>query len=153
MATCEVCGRDSWDVWHRARAQRARLPRGNGGGWKVARELDEALRIPRVALVVTCGEAGCMELGKRRAELQPPSLDEIAACVVAHDLVELGRTDEARAMLARAPNRCYWTCPTCGSGRGMACRDGEVSRSGADARPRKPTPSVRLVPHLVRVHE
>lgn len=55
--------------------------------------------------------------------LQPPSPDEIAAVVVAHDLAELGRVDEARAMLERAPNRLHWPCPTCGAWRGMPCVD------------------------------
>lgn len=71
-------------------------------------------------------------------DLRPPTADEIAAVIVAHDLRELGRDDEARATLARAPNRLYWPCPICAARRGEPCTD------ATDEDP-------RVVPHLVRV--
>lgn len=53
-----------------------------------------------------------------------PSRDEAAVCLVAHDLVELGRIDEARALMdEQAPNRLKRPCPACGARAGAACRE------------------------------
>ncbi len=46
----------------------------------------------------------------------PPTPDEAAVCMVARDLVEMGRDAEAKALLAKqAPNRLGRGCPACGA--------------------------------------
>lgn len=53
-----------------------------------------------------------------------PTPDEKSACEVAGDLVEMGRIDEATALLdEQAPNRLCRACPACGVGAGRACRE------------------------------
>lgn len=52
----------------------------------------------------------------------PPSADEYSVCLVARDLEEEGRLDEARRLLAeQAPNVLSRPCPACGQPRGQAC--------------------------------
>lgn len=84
-----------------------------------------------------------MWLSERRAFLdlleqpQPMSAAEVAAIDVAIDLVELGRVDEAEALLRdQAPNRLNAKCPACNAGRGRRCNDGD---------------GVRVIPHAARV--
>lgn len=73
-----------------------------------------------------------------------PTADDYAACEVATDLVEMGRDDEARQLLAdQAKRRLARACPTCGVARDMQCRE-IVGDDVAIA------PS-RIVPHLARV--
>lgn len=51
-----------------------------------------------------------------------PTADEVGVCEVARDLVELGRHEEARALVEQqAPNRLARKCPACGSPAGREC--------------------------------
>lgn len=77
----------------------------------------------------------------------PPTADERGAVEVAGDLVELGRTEEALALLEQdAPNRLCRKCPACGVLAGRPCREAyEIPPSGANAFRDLP------VPHLSRV--
>jgi hypothetical protein len=80
-----------------------------------------------------------------------PSRDEAAVCLVAHDLVELGRVDEARKLMDdQAPNRLKRPCPACGVRAGTECREPR-----ADNLPfawRGLDPGIpRIVPHEARL--
>lgn len=56
--------------------------------------------------------------------LRLPSQDDSDACVVARDLVEEGRLDEAKALLEQhAPNRLGSRCPTCGVYPSKECQE------------------------------
>ncbi len=56
------------------------------------------------------------------------STEEQAACEVASDLVELGRADEAMALLnEQAPDRLDRACSSCGAKRGCPCREVDLS--------------------------
>lgn len=51
-----------------------------------------------------------------------PSKDEADVCEVARDLVEMGRREEARALVEReAPNRLARRCPSCASSAQVPC--------------------------------
>lgn len=80
-------------------------------------------------------------------ELWPaPSVDEAAACSVAHDLAELGRTDEATKLLAaQAPNHLGRPCPACGAKVSRPCVEIGFQLGG---KPMSTTP--RAVPHEAR---
>lgn len=97
----------------------------------------------------------------------PPTVQDYAACEVAIDLVEMGREDEARAILdEQAPRRLNLKCPVCGAKAGKACFDAEAGTAAVVIgvghingskvpvticqRP-KTTRRDRVVPHLVRV--
>lgn len=75
----------------------------------------------------------------------PPSVDEAAACSVAHDLAELGRTEEAAKLLAaQAPHHLGRPCPACGSKVGKPCV--EIGFQLGYAK----TSTPRTVPHEAR---
>ncbi len=90
---------------------------------------------------------------------QPATADDYAACLVAIDLVEEGRDDEARKLLdAQAPGRLRRKCPACGRAVSRPCREGydstEVAVSGTDQwNPLMNFVRIRdmVVPHLARV--
>lgn len=82
----------------------------------------------------------------------PPSPDEWAAIEVARDLVELGRVEEARALLEeQAPGRHARRCPTCGAARGESCRDlrSVLSTFGPGSVPYNATSYREIVPCLI----
>lgn len=76
-----------------------------------------------------------------------PSADEVAACMVARDMLEGDPTlvHRARALLdERAPNRLARRCPACSAKPGESCDDLSISRED-------PTSSTVLVPHEARL--
>src|SRR5688572_19797946 len=93
-----------------------------------------------------------------------PTPDDHAACLVAIDLVEEGRLDEARKLLEeQAPRRLNRKCLACGAYQQRPC-DEYVEKTrpfkpiwiyqGAAPGPEKETYRVRvarIVPHLSRV--
>lgn len=81
---------------------------------------------------------------KHQLAVKGSPYDYTAVCLVAHDLVELGREAEAIALLdEQAPNRLNRGCPACGSWTGKPCRDPDPlwNRRFHD----------RIVPHEARV--
>lgn len=55
---------------------------------------------------------------------EPPSREEADVCMVARDLFEEGRVDEARKLIVEhAPNRLARECPSCGAPSGEDCHD------------------------------
>lgn len=90
-----------------------------------------------------------------------PTQDDYAAVLVAEDLIEMGREDEARKLLVeQAPRRLNRKCPACGAKVGKACRDVETKTMiGAVPGPTTGTGTAypialskqRIVPHLARV--
>lgn len=53
--------------------------------------------------------------------------DEVWACEVARDMIELGRDVDAKALVeVQAPNRHAERCVACGAAKGQACRDLKV---------------------------
>lgn len=106
-------------------------------------------------------------IGLMTPEPVMPSADEAAACMVARDLVELGREDEARALLdAQAPNRLTRKCPACGALPGRECSVWRLSTpedhaewrrqllAGAftmDTSPPPQSAQTMLVPHEARL--
>lgn len=78
------------------------------------------------------------------------SVDDAAVVLVAHDLVQLGRVDEAEALLAaQAPGRLTRKCPTCGAWPGRRCR--EVTASVTIGRKTLNNYTPLAVPHAARV--
>lgn len=64
---------------------------------------------------------------------KPPDVDEFEICKVADDMVQLGRIDEARELLAReCPNLLARDCPACGVKYGRPCREPSVPTLVAD---------------------
>jgi hypothetical protein len=62
--------------------------------------------------------------GGPRSKIEGPTAEDAAACEVAVDLVELGRVDEAKALLAQqAPRRLNRVCQACGAEVGKPCRE------------------------------
>lgn len=91
---------------------------------------------------------------------QQPTAEDLAACEVAADLVELGRDDEARWLLEeQAPRRLNRACPACAAPVGKSCMDpGErvaIDRTEIGAGLahviEKHNRVPRVVPHLARV--
>lgn len=67
--------------------------------------------------------------------------------MVAGDLVEMGRVDEARALLdEQAPHRLARWCPSCGEMAGQPCRDYVYRWEIGTHYP------VLVVPHLSRIN-
>ena len=76
-----------------------------------------------------------------------PTQDEIEACEVARDLVELGRYDEARELLDKlAPNRLNRDCQVCGATFGISCAMAPPTPQGIVVRMTVPH-HARLVGH------
>ena len=77
---------------------------------------------------------------------QAPTEEDAAACMVARDLVEMQKLDEAAAILdEQAPRRLSRFCPVCGERPGSDCR--EVYYGENHVRLTRPMP----VPHEARV--
>ncbi len=99
--------------------------------------------------------------GANHIRRDAPTSDDLHACEVAHDLVELGREDEARKLLEeQAPRRLNRKCPACSEPSGKPCID-HVSetinrRTGTPlsismARSYGVCHVPRIVPHLARL--
>lgn len=83
-----------------------------------------------------------------------PTQDDYAACLVALDLVEIGRVDDTKKLLdEQAPNRLGRKCPACGAKPLRQCFDLATTNAadlGYSVIPERKSVE-RLVPHDARV--